>query len=65
MGNGDDPVAENLEHKCVASSIHQTVSEERSSARPTAGFFKSAQWSVDGTTVVTNSEDNKIRCYIL
>ncbi|KAF3490869.1 WD repeat-containing protein 79 [Arthroderma uncinatum] len=35
------------------------------SKKPVSNYFKSAQWSADGTTVITNSADNHIRSYIL
>ena len=28
-------------------------------------FFKSAEWTPDGTSVITNSEDNHIRTFIM
>lgn len=28
-------------------------------------IFKSAQWSADGTCIVTNSEDNTLRTFVL
>ncbi|KAL1960417.1 hypothetical protein VTO42DRAFT_7716 [Malbranchea cinnamomea] len=37
----------------------------RSSYLSTTNYFKSAEWTADGTTVITNSADNNIRTYIL
>ncbi|KAJ9317917.1 hypothetical protein DTO271D3_2015 [Paecilomyces variotii] len=33
--------------------------------RQSANYFKSADWSPDGTTIITNSADNNARTYIL
>ncbi|CEJ58033.1 hypothetical protein PMG11_06705 [Penicillium brasilianum] len=47
---------------CVASTVEQT----RESPGPSSdGYFKSAQWSPDGTTLLANSADHHIRSYIL
>lgn len=32
---------------------------------PRQNFFKSAEWTPDGTSVVTNAEDNHIRTFIM
>ncbi|KAK2861220.1 hypothetical protein FQN49_004420 [Arthroderma sp. PD_2] len=37
----------------------------RVSKKLVSNYFKSAQWTADGTTVITNSADNHIRSYIL
>lgn len=43
--------------RCVANTAPSDHSAQ--------SFFKSAQWSPDGTTLLTNNEDNIIRAYVL
>jgi WD40 repeat protein len=47
---------------CVASTTEQT----KESLDPAGDdYFKSVQWSPDGTTLLANSADHHIRSYIL
>ncbi|KAM5433525.1 hypothetical protein MferCBS31731_007031 [Microsporum ferrugineum] len=58
--------------KCVAhtasedklASVHELLNDNNHS-NLVSGYFKSAQWSPDGTTVITNSADNHLRSYVL
>lgn len=67
MGPIDDQTGVTMTPKCVASAAHDPLDTlpETGAGRQAGGLFKSAQWSADGTTVVTNSEDNTIRSYVL
>ncbi|KAJ5371400.1 uncharacterized protein N7496_007492 [Penicillium cataractarum] len=47
---------------CVASTLPETG---ESSEPSRDGYFKSVQWSPDGTTLLANSADHHIRSYIL
>lgn len=48
--------------RCVAQVRHAPVHASEGEA---AGHFRSAQWSADGTSVVTNSEDGVVRCHVM
>ncbi|PGH17072.1 hypothetical protein AJ80_04945 [Polytolypa hystricis UAMH7299] len=41
------------------------TAEERGAPPISSNYFKSAEWSADGTTVITNSADNCIRSFVL
>lgn len=47
---------------CVASTVVETEDSSESSGD---NYFKSVQWSPDGTTLLANSADHHIRSYIL
>ncbi|KAI9794427.1 MAG: hypothetical protein M1816_005497 [Peltula sp. TS41687] len=53
-----------------AQTLNQAATREgnddtHTSAGEESNFFKSAQWSPDGTCILTNSEDNRIRTFVL
>ncbi|KAK2746996.1 hypothetical protein FQN57_002568 [Myotisia sp. PD_48] len=48
--------------RCVAQTPSDSVTANNGAV---SNYFKSAQWTADGTTVISNSADNHIRSYIL
>lgn len=58
MGISDN---KDLTPVCVASTVVDTGDSQPSGDN----YFKSVQWSPDGTTLLANSADHHIRSYIL
>ncbi|KZF19325.1 WD40 repeat-like protein [Xylona heveae TC161] len=49
----------------TAQDSNASSSTDNQEAYKGSNFFKSAQWSPDGTCIFTNSEDNKLRTFVL
>jgi hypothetical protein len=47
------------------SIISTTMSPRLVASAATSHFFKSATWTPDGSTLLTNSNDNILRTYVL
>jgi len=54
-----------LHLKIVASSKTAHEDQEACKAKNHDQYFKSAEWSPDGTCVITNSADNHIRTFVM
>ena len=54
-----------LHLKTVASSKAPQEEQEACNATNHNQYFKSAEWSPDGTCVITNSADNHIRTFVM
>ncbi|KAI9846751.1 MAG: hypothetical protein M1830_007431, partial [Pleopsidium flavum] len=61
-------VRETLRRKAMKSNQNgeqgQRLNDGRE-AHEESNFFKSAQWTADGTCILTNSEDNHLRTFVL
>lgn len=56
--------SEPLRPRCAGSAVHGP-GRDQSANSGGSGFFTSAHWSADGTSVVTASEDHSLRTYVL
>ncbi|KAI9761044.1 MAG: hypothetical protein M4579_001307 [Chaenotheca gracillima] len=53
------------QQRAVSDSSTLASADSHLQCRKGSNFFKSAQWSSDGTTILTSSEDNKFRTFVL